>query len=63
MKKAQHLIQEPNSLFADQVFKAKYYPSTFVLFAPLKRSDSWAWRSTYKGLQHLKPNIKWIVGM
>jgi hypothetical protein len=38
------LIHEQSSL-ASQIFKAKYYPQTDFLSAPVKTNSSYGWRS------------------
>jgi hypothetical protein len=47
------LVQEPDSLCA-RVLRARYFPSSDLLNAELKKRSSFTWQSIWSGIQTLK---------
>jgi hypothetical protein len=44
------------------VLRAKYFPSGYLLNAPLKKGSSFTWQSIWAGIQTFKNGHLWRVG-
>ena len=55
------LPHDKSSLFY-RVFKAKYFPDTFVMEAKILANSSYAWKSIMKGRNMIKQGAKWRIG-
>ena len=60
-KQGWQLIHEQSSL-ASQIFKAKYYPQTDFLSAPVKTNSSYGWRSIAEARKVIRAGGRWRVG-
>lgn len=52
------ILKNPESLSA-RIFKANYFPSDFILVAPLGQRPSYIWRSIWSARDLLSKGLKW----
>jgi hypothetical protein len=60
-KQVWRLQTNPDSLLG-QCLKAKYYPNSAILHAPIHRNASYAWQSIYQAINIIKKGSCWKVG-
>jgi len=60
-KQGWRILQNPSSLAA-QILKAKYYPKSNFLEAPLGTRPSFIWRSILSARELLKQGLEWRIG-
>ncbi|XP_035544636.1 uncharacterized protein LOC118348020 [Juglans regia] len=60
-KQARRILQNPSSMVAT-IFKQKYFRSSSLLEAKLRRAPSQIWRSIWSSLDLLKEGLRWRVG-
>jgi len=60
-KQGWRIMQEPNSM-ATQILKAKYFPSSNFLEAPMGSKPSFAWRSLCNAKDLLSQGLVWRIG-
>ena len=60
-KQGWRLLQHPNSLVF-RFLKAKYFPHTFFLDAPISNNASYIWRSLCESRHVLQADLRWRVG-
>ena len=53
-------MENPTSLVG-KVFKAKYFPNSFLLEAGIGNNTSYVWRSILRGRKLLMKGIRWRV--
>ncbi|KAM2101183.1 hypothetical protein ACFX1T_028231 [Malus domestica] len=55
------IICNPDSLLA-KILRAKYYPTSSFLEAPMGRGTSWGWKGILQGQKILKGGLRWRIG-
>ncbi|EPS64876.1 hypothetical protein M569_09903, partial [Genlisea aurea] len=60
-KQGWRLVSRPNSL-CGRLLKAKYFPHSSFLRAPLGRAPSFAWRSIHSSKDVLAQGLRWRIG-
>ena len=60
-KQGWRILQNTNSLVA-RVYKARYFPSNYVLNSKKDSNPSYAWRSIYNSLEVIRKGTRWRVG-
>ncbi|GAU50179.1 hypothetical protein TSUD_408720, partial [Trifolium subterraneum] len=60
-KQVWNIVQNPNSLVA-KLIKARYFPHSSLIEAPLGYNPSFAWRSMWQARQILSLGCRWRIG-
>ncbi|XP_062009805.1 uncharacterized mitochondrial protein AtMg00310-like [Rosa rugosa] len=60
-KQGWRILSNPSSLVG-RLFKARYFPHSDFLSAPIARSPSACWRGIYTAQPTLKRGVRWQVG-
>ncbi|EPS73861.1 hypothetical protein M569_00896, partial [Genlisea aurea] len=60
-KQSWRLLSHPNSI-CSRLIKAKYYPHSSFLMAPLGRSPSYVWRGIHSSREVLLGGLRWRIG-